>query len=168
MSYTALLEHTNDLAGTLPGNGGGSGGAQQHVQMFASGVEAHYTLAADPNFKEAKYGNAGINFDKLADGKPQSIARKFGWAILAWQGLSLLGSKLGGRGGGNLAMAYGQGGGWIGRAIATLIAVVFLTDLSVIPPVVDFLQESAVDVWNYLFNDVVGGDGGTTTTGNWG
>lgn len=102
---------------------------------------------------QAEYVPAGITFDDLADSNAQSIARKVGFLILLAQLFTVVFKGLGGHGG-NIAMAYGAGGGVLTRLVCTIIAVFMLTDLRVIPPIIDMLQEGVVYLGNWIFQSV--------------
>lgn len=102
---------------------------------------------------EAEYVPAGITFDDLADSNAQSIARKIGFLILLAQLFTVVFKGLGGHGS-NIAMAYGAGGGVLTRLVCTIIAVFMLTDLRVIPPIIDMLQEGVVYLGNWIFQNV--------------
>lgn len=168
---TTTMEHVNTLAdggsllvaqgAELASNSGGD------VYALTSGHDPLSFIAAQEI--TAEYTNAGVSFDDLANSNAQEITRKIGWAIVLWQLVSLIFAGLSSRGAmggpmGAYAGGYGGGGAFAMKLISTIVAVTFLTDLKVVPPTVDLLQEFFVGIFNFLFKgigDFTGTGGGS-------
>ena len=128
-----------------------------HASGAHSGTSDHTILLAQE--VEGVYESAGVQFDELADSNAQNILRKLGFVIILVQLVSLVFKGMSGNGG-NLAMAYGgAGGGLVTRLGCTVIAVFMLTDIKVIPPIVDMIQEGIVNLGNWLFKQGEGSGG---------
>lgn len=144
MSSTALLEHAPGLSSIDPS-------AFDHSSFSGLGNHGDSVMTLAQSDIEAEYVPAGIAFDDLADSNAQSMMRKIAWVIILAQLVTLIFGGLRGRGGG-FAQAYGGAGGSITtRLICTCLAVFMLTDVRVVPPMVDMIQEGIVKMMNWIF-----------------